>query len=72
MSASIEQFIETETFESPVADYSNVLALVSHLPSTSAKIRELNRLGYQRGTIAKALGKRYQHVRNVLVTPTKR
>ena len=39
------------------------------LPSTSAKIRYLHSLGWNRSTIAKYLGKRYQHIRNVLITP---
>lgn len=46
--------------------------------STSAKIRALSAAGHDRGDIARALtlmtGKlvRYQHVRNVLITPLKR
>lgn len=39
--------------------------------TTSAKIRKLDSLGYSRGDIAKFLNKRYQHVRNVLITPIK-
>lgn len=35
----------------------------------SSKIRYLASLNYSRGEIAKHLGIRYQHVRNVLVTP---
>jgi hypothetical protein len=35
--------------------------------NVSAKIRELHALGMSRSQIAKALNKRYQHVRNVLV-----
>lgn len=35
--------------------------------SVSDKIRELNDMGVSRAQIAKLLGKRYQHVRNVLV-----
>lgn len=41
------------------------------LPTTSARIRYLDSLGWSRGAIAKELGKRYQHVRNVLITPVK-
>lgn len=37
--------------------------------TTSAKIRFLNSLDWTRGAIAKHLGIRYQHVRNVLITP---
>lgn len=39
------------------------------LPTTSARIRYLDQLGWSRSAIAKQLGKRYQHVRNVLITP---
>jgi len=35
----------------------------------SQKIRKLHSLGFSRGSIAKFLNKRYQHVRNVIVTP---
>ncbi len=37
------------------------------LPTKSAKIRALDEAGYSRSEIAKFLGVRYQHVRNVLV-----
>ena len=39
------------------------------LPTTSARIRYLDSEGWTRGQIAKKLNKRYQHVRNVLITP---
>jgi hypothetical protein len=39
--------------------------------NTSQKIRELFLLGQNRSQIAKLLNKRYQHVRNVLITPIK-
>lgn len=39
------------------------------LPTKSAKIRYLDGLKWSRGRIAKELGIRYQHVRNVLITP---
>jgi len=41
--------------------------IVEGLPTISAKIRALGAAGYPRADIAKFLGKRYQHVRNVLV-----
>lgn len=41
------------------------------LPTTSAKIRYLTSEGYSRGEVARLLDIRYQHVRNVLVTPVK-
>jgi len=43
-----------------------------HLPTKSAKIRAMSKDGMKRGDIAKALDIRYQHVRNVLVTPLKK
>ncbi len=39
---------------------------VGHLPTTSAKIRALAAQGVERADIARLLGIRYQHVRNVL------
>lgn len=39
--------------------------------TVSSKIRALDAAGYTRSQIANFLGKRYQHVRNVLVTPLK-
>ncbi len=42
------------------------------LGEVSFRIRYLNSLGWKRGRIAKFMGKRYQHVRNVLETPLKR
>ncbi len=40
---------------------------ISEIKTTSDRIRYLNSQGYTRMQIAKLLGKRYQHVRNVLV-----
>jgi AbrB family looped-hinge helix DNA binding protein len=45
---------------------SDLRASVEHLPTTSAKIRALAARGVERADIARALGIRYQHVRNVL------
>lgn len=42
------------------------------LSTTSSKIRYLDSKGIKRGQIAKILNKRYQHVRNVLITPLKK
>lgn len=39
--------------------------------NTSQKIRALHAAGIDRSTIAILLNKRYQHVRNVLITPIK-
>lgn len=40
--------------------------------TTSSAIRGLWAEGYSRSAIAKFLNKRYQHVRNVLITPLKK
>jgi AbrB family looped-hinge helix DNA binding protein len=45
---------------------SDLRASVEHLPTTSAKIRALAARGVERADIARTLGIRYQHVRNVL------
>lgn len=42
------------------------------LPTMSAAIRSLDAQSFTRGEIAKALGIRYQWVRNVLITPVKK
>lgn len=46
----------------------DVPKLTKGLTTVSSKIRALDAAGMTRSEIAKALGKRYQHVRNVLVT----
>jgi hypothetical protein len=46
-------------------------SLVLHISGVSNKIRALNAAGWERGKIAIGLGKRYQHVRNVLTKPLK-
>ena len=50
---------------------SDVAKELESLETTSAKIRYLHAKGWERGDIARFLGKRYQHVRNVLITPLK-
>jgi hypothetical protein len=40
--------------------------------NTSQRIRFLAGAGWTRGSIAKKLGKKYQHVRNVLIQPVKK
>ena len=41
------------------------------MTQTSTKIRFLSSKGFSRGDISRALGIRYQWVRNVLITPLK-
>ena len=45
---------------------------LTSLPTKSAKIRFLHSKGFSRVEISKTLQIRYQHVRNVLITPLKR
>lgn len=47
----------------------NVLAKYDAFPTKSAKIRTMAADGMKRSAIAKTLGIRYQHVRNVLTAP---
>jgi hypothetical protein len=45
---------------------------VAGIESKSGKIRALAAMGWERGDIARTLEIRYQHVRNVLLTPLKK
>jgi bifunctional DNA-binding transcriptional regulator/antitoxin component of YhaV-PrlF toxin-antitoxin module len=47
-------------------DSSNVARIVGSDMTVSDKIRALDKAGYPRAEIARVLGKRYQHIRNVL------
>lgn len=47
--------------------HQDMQAIAANLPTKSAKIRALGGAGYERADIARFLGIRYQHVRNVLV-----
>jgi hypothetical protein len=49
-----------------------VALIVNGGQNKSNKIRSLLALGLKRGEVAKLLGIRYQHVRNVEITPVKR
>lgn len=55
-------------------DYSKwfEVAKYDNLTTKSEKIRAMHRDGMSRGDIAKKLNIRYQHVRNVLITPVKK
>ena len=54
---------QTPTLAKKIADE------LAGLETTSAKIRALAKHGFSRGDIARVLNIRYQHVRNVLITP---
>lgn len=49
----------------------DVKKVLNELPSKSAKIRFLNAMGMGRGDISRVMEIRYQHVRNVLISPVK-
>lgn len=57
--------------ETKAPDNVKYLLALGH-QTTSAQIRFLLSQGYKRGQVAKILNKRYQHVRNVELTPIKR
>ena len=67
--AATEATVETSKVEFNEAKYNELLA--EH-KSVSGVIRYLASTGMSRGDIARVTGKRYQHVRNVLVTPLKK
>jgi len=50
-------------------DRTHMAAVAEAYSTISDKIRALNAAGYARAEIAYFLGKRYQHVRNVLIAP---
>lgn len=52
-------------------DQFDAASYIAQAGSVSAAIRKLDKEGKSRGEIAKLLNKRYQHVRNVLITPVK-
>jgi hypothetical protein len=64
----VNSAVETPAVVVPTIDLSKYASLTSK----SAKMRAMAADGFSRGAIAKALGVRYQHVRNVLIVPLKR
>jgi hypothetical protein len=68
---------KTKTIETNETATAIVVTAIDQIVSsttlnTSQKIRALATEGLSRGAIAKVLNKRYQHVRNVLITPIKK
>lgn len=63
-----EEIVKTEEIKVVVFD---ATAYIKEAGSKSAAIRKLVASGKTRGETAKLLGIRYQHVRNVLITPVK-
>ena len=75
MSKSNQATKPTEVFES-IVEYAKPLALdlealMTEYKTKSAVIRHLTTLGKSRAEVAKFMGIRYQHVRNVLTQPLK-
>lgn len=64
--------IQTEAVKPESTMSAEVAAIVDGGQNKSTKIRGLLALGLKRGEVAKLLGVRYQHVRNVEITPVKR
>ena len=56
-----------EQKRSPMQNPTDMQRVVDGLATVSARIRALHAAGYARTDIARFLGKKYQHVRNVLV-----
>jgi len=56
----------------PIATAYNLEALMTEHKTKSAVIRLLTSKGFKVNAIAKFMGIRYQHVRNVITTPAKR
>lgn len=64
---------KTQTVTNVQVDESQIQSIVTNKElNVSQKIRSLASLNVPRGQIAKVLDKRYQHVRNVLITPLKK
>jgi DNA invertase Pin-like site-specific DNA recombinase len=72
MSGSSNEAVSSyeQEYDVPVANVG--ISKYENLSSKSAKIRTMYADGYTRSQIAKILGIRYQHVRNVLITPISR
>lgn len=64
--AQVSDQIEKKTWSMEESE-----AIIKEYGGVSKAIRALHAEGLKRGAIAKRLNKRYQHVRNVLITPVK-
>lgn len=63
--------VEMDNTKEVKANPFNAATFIAECGSKSEAIRSLSASGKPRGEIAKMLGIRYQHVRNVLITPVK-
>ena len=68
---SIDLIVESKVEEKKSIPYS-YQELETELKTKSAMVRRLHSEGYDRSQIAKFMNIRYQHVRNILVTPLKK
>lgn len=68
--AAVAEVAPVETVE--VVVVKTAAELIAQYGNKSKAIRALNGEGHKTGEIAKMLDIRYQHVRNVLVTPVKK
>jgi hypothetical protein len=62
---------QVKSFVIPL-DGSGADKYIADAGSVSSAIRKLIADNYSRGEVAKMLNKRYQHVRNVMITPLKK
>ena len=62
----------TAVVETPVVVEPTLEALMTEHKTKSGVIRHLSAQGWSNGKIAKFMNIRYQHVRNVLITPLKK
>jgi hypothetical protein len=69
--AQVEVVASTHTHNLPM-DGSKGEEFIKEQGGVSKAIRTLTQDGHKRGVVAKMLNKRYQHVRNVLITPIKK
>jgi len=62
---------ETKMSKSSIKKSESDISIPETILTTSGKIRYLDSQNLTRGQISKVLNIRYQHVRNVLITPVK-
>lgn len=74
LEASVEMIDSVETNENTVdsVDERTIESYMEQYKTKSAVIRALHAEGRSRGAISKFMNIRYQHVRNVLITPLKK
>ena len=68
---SYERYDMAKQVQAPASDF-DAAKFIAEKGSKSAAIRALLAAGNERKVVAKMLGLRYQHVRNVEITPIKK